>query len=152
PSAFNKEVPPAVDALVMKALRRNQNDRYATAHAFQTAIRQVMRQHYPTYSYSDTGELVRVLFEKEIDQERLELRVVNEKAQKFLTPNPSEVTVVSTGILGDAVVRGLSSIIPNMTESRVTALEKAVSQRATTRHYALFGVYFLSLIALKLDD
>jgi len=152
PSTFNKEVPPAVDALIMKALRRNPNDRYASAHAFQTAIRQVMRQHYPTYSYADTGELVRVLFEKEITQERVELRAVNDKAQKFLTPDTSEVTVASTGILGDAVVRGLSSIIPNMTESRVANIEALMRQKATTKHYALFAIYFVSLVALKLDD
>ena len=111
-----------------------------------------MRQHYPTYSYADTGELVRVLFEKEITLERLELRAVNEKAQKFLSPDASEVTVASSGIIGDAVIRGLNTIIPNLTESRLANIDTLMKQKATIRHYALFALYFVSLVALKLDD
>jgi serine/threonine protein kinase len=156
PSTLNNEVPPAVDALVMRALKKNPGDRYSTAHEFQTAIRGVMRQHYSDYAYSDTGELTRALFESEISQERYELREINELAQASLTPDSSSVTRVNSAENPSAtmssVVRGIRAVAPNLTESRLANIEALMKQKATGRHYFLVGLYMLSLVAIKLDD
>jgi serine/threonine protein kinase len=157
PSSINREIPAPVDALIMKALKKDPSERYATANEFQTAIRGVMKQYYPDYAYSDTGELTRALFENEISRERTELRELNELAQASLTPDPSSVTRVGSethlGATMSNVLRGgIKAVAPNVTESRLANIEALMKQRATGRHYLLIGLYVISLLAIKLDD
>jgi serine/threonine protein kinase len=84
PSALNPEVPKEVDAVILKALRLNSDERFAEAAEFQSALREVLLRCYPNYTYANTGEIMRALFEEEISQEREEVRVLNEAAQRAL--------------------------------------------------------------------
>lgn len=50
PSTLRPEVPPALDALVMKALARRPADRYGDAHEFQAALERFLWSYDPAYS------------------------------------------------------------------------------------------------------
>ncbi|RYZ67140.1 MAG: serine/threonine protein kinase [Proteobacteria bacterium] len=92
PSFYNCEIPPEVDKVVLKALRRNPAERYASAAEFQSALRQVMQQHYPNYTYSDTAKTMHILFADEIREERKEIRELNLQVQMSLSN--ADATVV----------------------------------------------------------
>ena len=84
PSTYNSAVSPALDAVVMKAMRKNPDERYATAAEFQLALRQVLVAIYPNYSYAEAGDFLRELFREELTSERSRLREINLHAQKML--------------------------------------------------------------------
>jgi serine/threonine-protein kinase len=157
PSTYNKEIPPEVDIVIMKALKKNPNERYSSASDFQSALRQVMMQYYPSYSYSDTGRLVQKLFAEEIVKERNELRELNLNAQKAIANQLDSSTVVlehsSPGMV-TGVMNNIRNIVPgmNQVDDRLKKIESMMKQKASNRHYLIFAFYVLSLVALKLDD
>lgn len=84
PSTLNFEVPSEVDAVILTALQKNREDRYPSAAAFQNALCKVLRRLYPTHTYADTADLLRVLFAGEIVEDRTQLRSLNHAAQTAL--------------------------------------------------------------------
>ena len=84
PSSVDPEIPQEIDEVIMKALKRNPEERYRSASEFQKALRDILLKIFPTYSYADTAQIVQVLFESEMAAERKELRDVNDLAQSLL--------------------------------------------------------------------
>ncbi len=154
PSTFNSEVPPEVDEIVMKALRRNPDERFSTAREFQVALRKVMMRYYPNYTYSDIGQLMGVLFQDEIKTERKELQKLNLEAQNILTSNTNSGLVESQGpgvVAG--VFKGIRAMVPGAesVDVRLMNIEKMMLQKATRRHYLMFFFYIFSLVMLKME-
>lgn len=162
PSQFNPDVPPEVDEIILKALRKNPNERFASASDFQSALRQAMLKLSPNYSYDDTGKIIRSLFADEITAERKELQMLNMQAQATLYAHNSQD---KTALMNSAERSGASqpsfklmrTVAPEDASSghmdlRLTKIEAMIKQKATTRHYMIFAFYVLSLIALKLDN
>jgi serine/threonine protein kinase len=85
PSYYNGAVPPELDQVILKCLRKNPDERYATADEFQAAIRQVMRTFYPNYSYSENATMMQSMFQSEIYRERNEIRALNMNVQLSLS-------------------------------------------------------------------
>jgi serine/threonine protein kinase len=72
PSKFNRRVPEALDAIVMKALQRDSQDRYATAAELaQELLRLLEGYRFTTVELKD---LTRSLFRQDFQQEEDELR------------------------------------------------------------------------------
>jgi serine/threonine protein kinase len=168
PSLFNAEVPKEVDDVVMKAMKRNPDERYATASDFQMALRQVMMKFFPDYTYADTGKKIRSLFAEEIESERKELRELNLVAQKVVSSHleastrviDSQNQTITATYPGQAgvvtgVMDNLKTIVPgavNQVDDRLLKIEQLMKQKASGRHYLMLAFYVVSLIALKLDD
>ncbi len=160
PSHFNPDVPKEVDEIILKALRKNPDERYKSASDFQVALRGAMQKFSPNYSYDDTGKIIRALFAEEILEERKELQMLNMQAQASLyISNVNDKTMVlssdkSSGL--NTPFKHLRSIDPEDASGhmdvRLTKIESMIKQKASLRHYMLFGFYIISLIALKLDN
>lgn len=148
PSTFNSDITTDIDEVILKALKKDPNERYATARDFQVAIRQVMLNHFPNYSYADTGALLNTLFRNEIAQERSVIRELNQKAQTQIAGEPSETTFV----LGCATEALTITRDQAPVEVLLQKLEGMMKQKASTRHYVLLVFYVVSLLTLKLGD
>lgn len=157
PSTYNSEVPPEVDDVIMKALRKNPKDRYSSAREFQVALRQVMLKYYPNYTYADTGHTMHELFKDEMEAERKEIRELNLQAQTTL----SSLSSLSQSGLYDAskpgvvtgVLNNIKAIVPHSdsVELRLKNIENLMKQKSSGRFYMMFAFYLLSLLALKMD-
>jgi eukaryotic-like serine/threonine-protein kinase len=70
PSKFNRRCPPELDAIVLKALARDVQDRYQTAEEFATDLRRILNNY--RFNPDELRELVRSLFRqdyaKEVDE------------------------------------------------------------------------------------
>ncbi len=62
PSKFNPEIPPDVDAIVLKALEADREHRYQSARDFQQDIEKVLRDHGWAPGQADLAAFVRELF------------------------------------------------------------------------------------------
>ena len=169
PSKFNDAVPPELDTLVLRALKKDPEDRIPTAREFQNQLREIMIRHYPNFSYSNVGEMMHLVFKHDIESERMTVRDLNKQVQMALvgidddetktmeteTPNPN------TGAAGIAP-RGTTSSTPAPRSSNDTAtsrvdlrllnIEKLMKQKATTRHYVMLAFYIVTIIALKVTE
>ncbi|MDB4984912.1 MAG: serine/threonine protein kinase [Myxococcaceae bacterium] len=70
PSKKAPGVPPALDAIVMKALSREADDRYQDADEMQRALEQFLASHDPQYGQTDVGMAMRQAFHTEVQKER----------------------------------------------------------------------------------
>lgn len=154
PSLYNPSIPKEVDALLTRALRRNPAERPVSAAEFQAEIRQIMRTHYPTYAYTDTGVTLKDHFKSEISAERKEINQLNSVAQKFIISMSQEVTRQTSTMNHPGVLESLRSVahVSLPLELRLANIEKMSKQKATFRHYAMFGFFLVALVILKLDD
>lgn len=93
PSHYNKDIESDLDAVILKALCLNANDRYQSARDFQNALRQVMLKYYPSHTYADTGAFMRDLFKAEIEAEKTEIFEINKEVQHALFRQDATVVV-----------------------------------------------------------
>ncbi len=158
PSTFNKEVPPEVDEVILRALQKNRDERFLSAAAFQTELRTVMRKCYPYYSYSDTSQIMRALFEVDMAFERMVLREANDAAQEILVAEQEEKTRVAQaqaqGGVFSSLLKGFRkpTHLPDAVELRMNKLESALKQKAGFRHAFMLVFYVVSIIGIKLDE
>lgn len=154
PSYYNGAIPPEIDQVILKALRKDPNERYASAEEFQAAIRQVMNQHYPGYHYSENAALLQQMFVKEIEQERMEVRLLNMNVQLSLS---NSTMVTAPTVVNEPTMVLTQTPMPPSSESldvdkRLRGIEKMMKEKAKARHYVLFAFYLISIIVLKLDE
>lgn len=159
PSTLNSDIPREVDEIIMKALRKNPDERYASASEFQIALRQVMMKFYPNYTYSDIGKTVRTLFHEEIKEERKDLQELNLQAQKAISSHLEARTQVLENSISDpgmvtGVMNNIRNFVPgiNQVDDRLMKIEAMMKEKASGRHYIMLAFYIISLIALKWED
>lgn len=77
---LNPEVPPALEAIVDRALSRSRAARFQSAEDMQAALRTFLAQAHPGYARSHLGRHLRKMFEREIELElrRLEEYVISD--------------------------------------------------------------------------
>lgn len=148
PSYYNGAVPPEVDQIILKALRRDPNERFASADEFQVALRKAMQAHCPEYSYSENGRIMQSLFAEEIARERNEIRLLNMNVQ--LSLSNSDATVVSEPTQPTKTTRIVHDEVD--VDSRLRQIEMMMKKKASMRHYVLFAFYLISVIVIKLDQ
>lgn len=75
PSAKVPGIPPALDAIVLKALARDVEDRYASAADLERALMEFLDALYPDYGEADVGVTMREAFAQEVlrEKQRLDL-------------------------------------------------------------------------------
>jgi serine/threonine protein kinase len=85
PSKFNRRVPEALDAICMKALARDAQDRYATAADFAAELLKLLEGY--RFTTAELRDLVRSLFRQDYQQEETELEACR-TARSWDAPPP----------------------------------------------------------------
>ncbi len=90
PSSVRPEIPKEIDPIVLKALAKNPDDRYATGHALQEALEGIFHQLDPRPSPKDLSDYLHHLFEKEIGSDVSEFKQVTALTKPpVTTPSPT---------------------------------------------------------------
>ncbi|MGE4232777.1 MAG: serine/threonine protein kinase [Bacteriovoracia bacterium] len=84
PSTFNPNVPEELDAIVLKCLQKDRNQRYANAAELQRALHRFLYSHYSEFNPADLGQNAKNLFKNEIVDDRKKLLNLNEKVEALL--------------------------------------------------------------------
>jgi serine/threonine protein kinase len=97
PSAKAPGIPPALDAIVLKALARDVEDRFPTARAMEQALDGFLDSLYPGYGEADVGAGMRQAFAQEVEREKLRLELFSDMLSRgdlvrgaSVPPLPSE--------------------------------------------------------------
>lgn len=70
PRLSHPEVPTDLEDIVMKALRRDRQDRYASAKDLHSDLRRFLNHHHPAYVGSELGDRMHQLFQAEMEEDR----------------------------------------------------------------------------------
>ncbi len=115
PSLKSPGVPAALDAIVMKALAREAEDRFQTAEEMQLALEEFLRQHDPHFTQDDVGAAIRHAFNAEVVRERERLDVFWKMLERGelvrgasvpLTPSEAAAAAGQTPAQGSAPASG----------------------------------------------
>jgi serine/threonine protein kinase len=81
PSAKVPGIPEALDAIVLRALARDVDDRYRSAAELEAALDGFIANHYPSYGEADVGDMMRQAFAPEVGREKERLAVFSDMLQ-----------------------------------------------------------------------
>jgi hypothetical protein len=73
PSAKVPSISPELDAIVLKALSRDADERYQTANELAAALDEYLERHHPGYGEADVSASMREAFAHELSREKLRL-------------------------------------------------------------------------------
>jgi serine/threonine protein kinase len=85
PSEINPHVPRELDYIVMQALAKNRDRRFANCMEFQKRLQKFIVQFNPEFNPADIGADIKSLFASEIVDDRKLLQRLNERAQNLLS-------------------------------------------------------------------
>ncbi len=94
PSAVKSELPRELDAVVLKTLAKNPDDRYPTGQALEDALNGYLRSLSPSPTARDLSDYLRALFEKDIETDAAGYHQVTTATKTTATPSkrPAPVT------------------------------------------------------------
>lgn len=95
PRLSNPEVPKDLEDIVMKSLRRERHERYASAKELYSDLRRFLNLHHPAYVGSELGDRMQQLFRAEMEEDRrldevAEGIVTEVRAQRARAASPPE--------------------------------------------------------------
>lgn len=90
PSLYNPDVPKDLDAIVMKCLQKNRDNRYSSADEMQRALHRFLYQFSSDFNPADLTHFARNYFKDEIVEDRKRLLRLNDKAEQLLKNQPPE--------------------------------------------------------------
>jgi serine/threonine protein kinase len=82
PSAKVPGLPPELDAIVLKALSRDADQRYQSANQLAEALEQFLESHYPGYGEAEVSISMREAFAHELSREKLRLDAFGEMLER----------------------------------------------------------------------
>lgn len=142
PSSVRNDIPPEVDRLILMALEKDRNKRFHDAREFQMALRKYLLTAYPDYTYANTGEFVKSLFDTESSRQWEHTKEINQRAQELLDGSVNE----------DTAIINIENGIDGAVSERVPLIVMNLNQKASKRHYVMLAFYILSIVALKFGD
>lgn len=86
PSQIIPEIPPELDAIVLKALSKDRRHRFAFASDFHEAILKFLHTQYPDFRPAHLAEFIRDLFREEFALQQTRRETEKETPQIFLEP------------------------------------------------------------------
>jgi serine/threonine-protein kinase len=104
PHTVRPDLPPALDAVILRALERRPADRFPTARALQMDLQRVLQAHAPGLDREDLGRLMRDLFATEERQTEERIRAamlaapLDEASAPEPTPRPTGETRLSAEV------------------------------------------------------
>lgn len=111
PSTVNPRVPPALDAIVMKALARNPDQRYASTEAMADDLVKFMLPESPDHARARLGRFMHELFASEIAEERARLDEATTAAHRIHQSTPAPAPYAAFGT-NPTVSRGMTPSTP----------------------------------------
>ena len=81
PTAINREIPPELERIVLKALSRNPEERYQSASDFQDALQKYLYQSGAFYARKDLSQWMRRTFDADLREEQRKLQAFREYAR-----------------------------------------------------------------------
>lgn len=84
PSNLNELVPPELDAIVLKALAKDRDNRYDSADELSRDLNQFLQRIQPGYDQRRLGLTIREMFESELEDDRRTIKTLNQQAQVIL--------------------------------------------------------------------
>ncbi|MBI3556509.1 MAG: serine/threonine protein kinase [Deltaproteobacteria bacterium] len=119
PSLFNPKVPKELDAIVMKSLHKNRDQRYQTSEELQRALHKFLYQFAPEFNPADLAYYARDLFKNEIVEDRKRLLKLNEKVEQLLAAPPPPAEVPKPAPAAAAPVAAMPPAPPTKEESTI---------------------------------
>jgi serine/threonine protein kinase len=86
PSAVKKGLPPELDAIALKSLAKNPDDRYPNGQAFEDALQEYLRRLSPPPGARDLSNYLRTLFDKDIETDTAAYQQVTTVTKTTATP------------------------------------------------------------------
>ncbi len=130
PRARNPNVPEALDAIVMRALRKDREERYGSAQELYVELIRFLREYEPTYLDGALGDFMRGMFPKEISQEE----TLNAAAAEFARSVPVEVTDEPTLAGEGAVYRQIVTRFEINPDEETVVADPLMSGREEAEH------------------
>ena len=84
PSTFNLKVPVMLDQIVMRALAKDRENRYSSAEKMAADLNQFLESSDPLFKQVQFGNLLKEVFQRELELERETLKDLNQEAQILL--------------------------------------------------------------------
>jgi serine/threonine protein kinase len=84
PSTLNPEVPPEIDAIVLKSLTHDRDRRYKNAEELQRALHRAIYVYKPDFDPSNFGNYLSETFRSEIEQEHRDVQMLSNEAKHLI--------------------------------------------------------------------
>jgi serine/threonine-protein kinase len=97
PSTINKSVPPELDAIVMKSLAKNRDQRYQSAEEFQRALHKYLYNFASDFNPTDLSYAIKEMFKQEIVDDRKRIQRLNDKVEQLLGAQLPEILDLRSG-------------------------------------------------------
>jgi eukaryotic-like serine/threonine-protein kinase len=91
PSTINKAIPPELDAIVMKSLAKNRDQRYQSAEEFQRALHKFLYNFASDFNPTDLSYAIKDMFKQEIVDDRKKIQRLNDKVEQLLGAQLPEI-------------------------------------------------------------
>jgi serine/threonine-protein kinase len=115
PSAFMSDYPPALEQVVLKALAKDPDQRFANANAMLTALEQAMPGPLEASFEKQVAEYLKQLFGSRPSERRAALRHAQEVADRVRTESSSSISVGTLRAIAiDQSGNGPSSGVPSL--------------------------------------
>ncbi len=109
PSAMTSRVPPALDAIVLRALRTDPAERYQTGEDFRLDLASFLAKHAPQTDAATLATFMTLLWDEQIDHERTDRDILMRDASPLL----------SAGTVSGAI--GAANVAPTPASTRSSA-------------------------------
>lgn len=158
PTSINPDYPPALEAIVLKALARNRDDRWATAQELQLALEEYARDQRLLLSSAKLGAFMGELFATLIKTTKANIR---EKiaSSTGLFPIPAEVVTANASassasrpsqFVNEATTSGLIPLPDDRDNEQALTRPEGAAPQSRRRLYALVGGGALAVLLLIL--
>ncbi len=114
PSAVKPDVPEALDAVVMKALRRNRDERYASAQAMADDLREYLFPASNDAMRAELADFMEEVFSAEKTVERERLRAGSEKAVGLTEHAAWDWDGQTTGTMSTTAQTAVKLVVPTI--------------------------------------
>ncbi len=109
PREFNPHLPEALEAIILKALEKDPERRYASAHAMQADLEAFVREHQIPVSPLSLGQWMQTLFEEKLAQQKKLLQEGRQLAEVIAAQLAEEDTATETAFGSRVRSKGRSS-------------------------------------------
>lgn len=96
PSTVNPSIPPELDAIIMRALTKDPNQRFQTGEEFQRALHKFLYAFKPEFNPNDLAYMAKNLFKDDMVKDRKRLQELNTKVEQLLAADYGDAPSLET--------------------------------------------------------
>jgi len=121
PSAFLTDYPAELEAVVLKALSKNPDDRYSSANEMLTALERAMPGPLEASFEVQVADYLKQLFGARTSERRTALRVAQERVDQQRAESSSQISLGSLGTLRAIAIDRMDGSSQSQTPGRISA-------------------------------